>query len=291
MIFLATILLLSGTVLFAQEKTSEPIRNSVAVDDSTTEAESDTREGDEGDYPWLLSTRLAIEKNSTRHGVSLSGMNSTLRSSVSILHENGFYGGLGWSSMLGSDGGPLNWSAYASYDYSLTDWLDLSAGISHTKYLVDSINAISDLENSLSFDITADLATIDLGFSFEVYLGSDPAKYWSADVGHTFTFGSLSVGLSAWLTYMSQKIDAGKLSALAVTLKKSKLGGDSTLTKGKISLSGISSYSFDVDIRYDLGAGFKVYINPSYMITPKGEVSSRDRQLWWAVGVRYSAEF
>jgi hypothetical protein len=291
MIILATILFLSGTVLFAQEKTSEPVRDSVAVDDSTTVAESDTGEEDEEDLPWMLSTRLAIEKNSTQHGVSLSGTNSTLSSSVSVLHESGFYGRIGWSSMLGGDGGPLDWSAYASYDYSLTDWLDLSAGMSHTKYLVDSINAISDLENSLSFDMTADLAIIDLGISFEIYLGPDPAKYWSADVSHTFSFGSLSVGLSAWLTYMSQKIDAGKLNALAVTLKKSKLAGDSTLTKGKINLSGISSYSFDVDIKYDLGAGFNVYINPSYMITPKGEVSSRDRQLWWAVGVRYSAEF
>jgi hypothetical protein len=223
-------------------------------------------------------------------GVDLSGTNPTSNSSISLQHENGWNGRLAWSQMLGNEGGPLSWSAELGYDHSLTDWLDLSAGVSHTKYLTDSINPLSDLENSLSLGIAADLSVIDLGVSFEIYLGSDPAKYWTGDISRSFEFGDLSVDLSGSLTYMSQTIDAGKLNALAVKLKK-KVAVDTMSSKNKITIRGISSYCFDLVLRYDLGSGFKVYFDPSYNITPKGQVAAKDAQFSWTVGIRYSTDF
>ncbi len=193
--------------------------------------------------------------------------------------------------MLGSEGGPLNWSAALGYDYSATDWLDLSAAGSHTKYLTDSINAITDLENSLSLDLVADLSVVDVDIGYEMYLGSTPAKYLTADISHLFRFGALSIEASAMLTYLSLKIDAEKLDAFAVRLKKKKTVTTSIPAKTTVNLTGISSYSLDLTIRYDLGRGFRVYLNPSYLVTPKGELAAQSAQLSWIMGLRYSTKF
>jgi hypothetical protein len=288
---LTTFLLLSSAALFAQEKQPKAVSDTLSVDvnDSTSIAESDSTE-DEEILPWTISAKTELDKSRIQNGVDLSGTNPTSNSSVSLLHESGWNARLAWSSMLGSEGGPLNWSAALGYDYSLTDWLDMTAGVSHTKYFADSINAISNLQNSLSIGLNATLSIVDLGIGYETYFGSDPAKYLSANLSHSFKFGSLSAGLSASLTYMSQTIDAAKLDALAVKMKK-KLAAATLLSKSKVTIQGISSYSLNLDVRYDLGSGFNVYLDPSYMVTPKGEVSSKDRQLSWTVGVQYSIEF
>lgn len=290
---LAILLFLNGVPLFAQEKQSEPLPDTVSVgaNDSTAVTESDSSEEDGEILPWTFSLRTEFQNTRIKKGVDLSGTNPTSSSSISLLHENGWISRLAWSSMLGSEGGPLNWSADLGYDYSVTEGLDLTAGVSHTKYLADSINAISDLENSLSIGLAVDLSVVDLGIGYETYLGSDPAKYWAADVSHSFGFGSLSVYISVSLTYMSQTIEAGKLDALAAALKKKRLETVASLSKKKITISGISSYSLNLDIRYDLGSGFNVYLDPSYVVSPKGEVSSKERQLSWTVGMKYSTEF
>lgn len=290
---LAVFVLFISVSLFGQEKRPNAVSDTihVAENDTTTIAESDSTEDDEDILAWTISARTELDRSRIKNGVDLSGTNPTSYSSMSLRHENGWNGRLAWSSMLGNEGGPLNWSAALGYDYSLTDWLDLTAGVSHTKYLSDSINAISDLQNSVSIGFSAALSIVDLGIGYEIYLGSDPAKYWSADVSHSFEFGSLSADLSASLTYMSQTIDATKLEALAVKLKRTKQATGTSLAKKKITISGISSYSLNLDITYDLGSGFNVYLDPSYIVTPKGEVSSKDRQLSWTVGVKYSTEF
>ena len=288
---LACILLFNSCVLFAQVKQSGMVSDSVAVEvsDSTDVAESDTTEAEEADLPWTLTALTEYDNTRMKQGIDLSGSNPTWNSSLTLLHENGLNGQLAWSSMLGSGGGPLNWFVGAGYDYSITDWLELNTGVSHSKYLTDSINAIFDLENSVSVGLTANLTIVDLKVGYDYYFGTDPAKYWFAVLSHTFEYGGLSVDCSASVTYMSQTIEAAKLAALAVKLKKKQV--DTTSSKSKITLRGISSYSLDVTITYNLGAGFKVYFDPSYIVTPKGEIASRDKQLAWTVGVRYLKEF
>ena len=96
---------------------------------------------------------------------------------------------------------------------------------------MDSINAVSDLENSLTLGLTADLSVIDLDIGYELYPGSLPAHYWTAEASHTFKFGSLSIEFSADITYMSMQSDTAKLNALAIVLKKKKYNFTSLLEK------------------------------------------------------------
>ncbi|MBF8248182.1 MAG: hypothetical protein HW374_982 [Bacteroidetes bacterium] len=289
----AALLLISSAPLFAQQESSRVVSDtvSVGVNDTTSEAEPDSIEED-GEYlPWTISARTEFENTRIKKGVDLSGTNPTTSSAISVLHEAGWNGRFAWSSMLGNEGGPLNWSADIGYDYTLNDWLGLTASFSHTRYFADTINAISELQNSLSIGLAATSSVVDIGIGYEIYFGADPARYWSVDVSHSFEFGSLSVDLSGSLTFMSQTIDAGKLEALGALLKKKKQDPAILLSEKKVTISGISSYSLNLDIRYDLGSGFNVYLDPSYVVSPKGEVSSKEMRLSWTVGVKYSTDF
>jgi hypothetical protein len=256
---------------------------SIAVPDSGASTDKD--------LPWTISIMSDIEKTRIRNGIDLSGTNPASNSAITLLHDNGLNGLISWTSLLGSNGGPLSWSAALGYDYSLTDWLDASVTASHTKYLIDSINAISDLENSLSLSLTAELSVIDLDIGYELYPAAMPAHYWTAEASHTFKLGPLSIDLSADITYMSMQADTAKLNALALVLKKKKTVSTTARSKSTVIISGISDYTLDCTFTYNVGSGFKVYFDPSYIVSPKGEVSAKDSQVSWTAGVRYTAEF
>jgi hypothetical protein len=249
---------------------------------------SDTLKEKNETHPWSIEAKSEYENSSIKNGVDLSGTNPTLYNSLNLFHEIGFNGRVSYSSMLGHDGGPLDWSADVGYEYKINNWLNLSLGASHTKYLADSINAISDLENSLSTGLTANLSLVNLEIEYEIYLGTNPANYWTADVSHSLEWGALNFDLTATLTYMSQTIDAAKLEALAIKLKKKNQTTSTSQSKNKVKISGLSNIGFDLDITYEICSGFTFYLDPSYAITPKSEISSKDRQLSFLIGLEYS---
>jgi hypothetical protein len=278
----------------AQERLSFSSSDTIAIaaDDSTSTADADSvEEENEEDLPWTLTLQTDLEKTRIEHGVNLSGVASTSSTSATLLHQSGLHAGVAWSSMLGGDGGPLSWALSGGYDHRFFGWLDFTIGMSHTKYFSDSINPLTDLQNSLSLLLTADLAGTSLGLGYEVYFGTDAARYLSASLGHTYTVASLSITPTASLTYMAQRIDLATLAAMAVKLNKKAQTKLSGTGKGKASVSGVSSYGVTLDLHYDFGRGFQAFALPAYEVTPKGEVSSKDRQFLWSVGIEYAAEF
>jgi hypothetical protein len=279
--------------LIAQEKVKVDSYNRIAVEEAsaTDDADSTDEEEDEETLPWTFTAQTELAKADIRNGIDLSGLASTSTTTVSLLHESGFHGGFAWASMLGIDGGPLSWAATLGYDYNFFGWLDLSLGATHTKYIADSINPFTDLQNSVSAALMAHLPIVDIGLGYEMYPGSDPGSYLSATIAHTSTFGDLSITPSASLSYMSQKIDLATLAAVAKKLKKKAQASSGSSGKSKVSVSGMSAYDFALILRYNVGAGFNAYIQPAYEITPKSEVSSKDRQFLWMIGIEYSAEF
>jgi hypothetical protein len=279
---------------FAQQSMKVDSYNIVEARDSTVVEEADSTEEEEEEEetpPWTITAQSELAKSDIRNGVDLSGLATTSTTSASLYHASGFHGGFGWASMLGSDGGPLSWAATLGFDCSFFDMLDFSVGVTHTKYLADSINPLTDLQNSLSAALTANLSILAIGLGYEVYLGSDPGRYLTATMTHTSSIGALSITPSASLSYMSQKIDATTLAALAKKLKKKAVASSAGSGKSKVTVSGVSCYSFAINLKYNVGAGFHAYFQPAYEITPKSEVSSKDRQFLWMVGVEYSAEF
>jgi len=239
---------------------------------------------------WKLTARADYERSNFKDGLDLSGSNPTLNYFLSIKHSSGLSSSFLYSGFFEGEKKSLFWYADLQYDYSVSEWLDMSAGLSHTKYFVDSLNAVYDLENCISVSASASLNLIDLGLTYDLYLGSDPAHYLTLDVSRMFEIGDLTLLFSASAVYMTQRIEEGKLEGLALKLKH-KSSSASANPKRKVSLSGINSYYFDLYSEYDLGSGFSAYFNPTYIISPKSEVSSKDKQLSWLLGVQYSFRF
>jgi hypothetical protein len=61
--------------------------------------------------------------------------------------------------------------------------------------------------------------------------------------------------------------------------------------KKKLTISGISSILFDLELKYELWNNVSLYLNPYYLISPTGEVSAKDKQLLWIIGLQYMKEF
>lgn len=252
--------------------------------------EPDSTEADEENNPWSIIAQIEYETASTSKGLDLSATNPTLTSSASIYHEKGWNAQVSYVNMIGSESGPLSWSIQLGYKYNFTQALSLNSSYYHYNYYVSSVNALSSSNDALSFKLESDLAILNLSAEFEYYFGTDPAKFFTFEAYRNIPMGRFSLDLDASVSIMSQNIDQTLLDVLAVKLKKKNQtasGGGKT----KSTISGLSSIAFDAKMNYDLTNGFTVYIDPTFLITPKGEVSAKSNQLTLQLGIEYNLDF
>lgn len=229
---------------------------------------------------WDLSVAGRYHSLYTNYGLDLSNDRSALGYEFGVTHLSGFSTTVNAIQTLGAGGQLQQWSLGIGYDWQASEWVVLSAEYTHYEYSNDSVNVLAGLSNGLSFSLELSLGDVDLGFSYDTFLGSNSASYYGMDLSGYYKFKDLMIVPLAQVTFMAQEIQ----NSLLNPGKKGSSSGTTTTS----TVTGLSSFSIHLVLVYPLLEQLSLSAHPSFLYSPKAEVSSRASQFVWSVGFRFS---
>lgn len=249
---------------------------------------------DQDESSWSASVGARYLSRYTAYGVDLGNELPAAGYSLGLGHVSGLSLGVGAVQTLGSGGSLQNWSLSAGYDWEATDWFTLSAEFSHYGYENDSANVLAPLANSVSVGADLDFGPISFGLFYDTYLGTNSASYISANVSSFAEVGPVIIVPLAQMTFMSQTIEDRLLKTGGKTIPGGGGGGGggtTTTVETVTTLTGLSSISIHGVLLYPVFKGLFLTIVPSYLYSPKSELSTSSSQFLWSAGLRYRLEF
>lgn len=226
---------------------------------------------------WDLSAAARYHSLYTNYGLDLSNDRSALGYELGVAHLSGFSTTLNAIQTLGAGGQMQQWSLGIGYDWQASEWVVLSAEYTHFEYKNDSVSVLAGLSNGLSFSLDLSLGDVDLGFSYDTYLGNNSASYYGVDLSGYYEFKDFMIVPLAQVTFMAQEIQTS-------LLKPGKKGSSS----GTATVTGLSSFSVHLVLIYPLLEQLSLSAHPSFLYSPKAEISSRASRFVWSVGLRFS---
>lgn len=247
---------------------------------------------EEPESPWNISAGSRYMSRYTNYGLDLGRDRAALGYDVALTHEMGFSLSAGAIQTLGSGGGFLQWSMGAGYDWQVSEIFTLSAEYTHYDYSNDSVSVLASLTNALSFSAELSFDAVDVGFSYDTFLGANSASYYGLDISGFYQIDNISIVPLTQVTFMSQDVENRLLKTTKTGIGKG--GPPSTITSSSTSVTtvtGLSSLSLHVIAIYPIIDRLSVIFHPSYQYSPKAEVSTQTSQFIWSIGLRYSFDF
>lgn len=223
----------------------------------------------------------------TNYGLDLSQDRSALSYDLAIAHESGFSLSTGAVQTLGAGSALQQWSAGLGYEWRLSESFLLSGEYTHYVYADDSVNVLAVLTNGVSFSAELSLEVVDVGFSYDTFLGTNSASYVSLDLSSFHQLGDMSIVPLAQVTFMSQRVESRLLKS-----NKGGMGkGGPASTSAVTTVTGLSNFSVHLVLIYPIVEHVSLSFHPSYQYSPKTEVTARTSQFIWSAGLRYSFDF
>lgn len=263
-----------------------------------TKAQEQEEDTTEEATTWTASARANYINNDISRGVDMSNDLAAVHYGAKLEHESGFSLDAGAANLLGSGGGFEQWYASLGYSHAVSSSLVLSGELSHFKYANDSLNAIANLSNSITLGATIQTALVNIGLSYNTYFGGGTANYFGLNFDKSMEHGDFTFDPSLSFSFISQTIDQKRLASYKKFIRSLGKGGSgrgpgstSSTTSSAVTVTGLSGVTLAVDVSYDLGNGFTLEAQPSYVNSPKAELASNTSQFLWSVGISYAKEF
>lgn len=263
-------------------------------------AQEEGGENEEESTPWTASVNAQYDNKDNSGGVDMSNELAAFLYGARIEHSSGFSFGVGAEDLLGSGGGFVKWGTSLGYTFAAASWMNLSGELSYFKYENDSLNAIANLRNSLTFGVSFPNHFVNIGLSYSSYFGGGSASYYGLNLDRSLENNDFTVDPSLNFSFISQTIDQKRLvsykkSSHAASVAKGKgLGGGGTTAtsaSNAVTVSGLSGITLAVALSYDLGSDFAVNARPAYVYSPKAELAAYKNEFLWSVGISYSRDF
>jgi len=240
--------------------------------------------------PWNFSVAARYMNLYTNYGLDLSKDKPALGYDVAISHESGLSVQTSAIQTIGTGGELQQWFLGLGYEWQANEWLTFSGEYNHYTYTNDSVNVLAALSDALSFSAEFSLGIVDLGVSYDTFLGSNNASYYGIDISGFYQIENISIVPFTQITFISQQVENRFLKG-----GKNGNGKTNTITTSSVrsvsTLTGISCFSMDVLVIYPLSSNLSFSFHPSYQYTPKSELSLRASQFVWSAGLRYTFDF
>ncbi len=166
----------------------------------------------------------------------------------------------------------------------------LSAEYTHFVYANDSVNVLAALTNALSFSADISLGSVDVGFSYDTFLGTNSASYYGLDISGFHQIGDVSIVPLAQVTFMAQDVENRLLKSNSGPGKGGPPSGSSSKTS-VTTVTGLSNFGLHLVMIYPLIDRLSFTFHPYYQYSPRAEVSTRTSRFVWSIGLRYSLSF
>ena len=131
----------------------------------------------------------------------------------------------------------------------------------------------------MSFDV------IDLGFSYDQFLGNEGASYFSFDISTFQEMGPVYILPLYQAVFMSQTVDA------SILLKGKGKKKDSHINSATTNISGLANSILTTAIIYPVTNNLSISFIPSIIIGHNEDLSSESSQFVWNMGLRYRLSF
>lgn len=258
----------------------------VLLDDSldilmsdTTLFEEEFFEDLEEEFPWTLNTGISLRNRQVQNGVDLSGSQGLLSIGTELSHEGGFLFGFDAARRVGDSPGPQGWNARLGYQYSASEWLDLSAQITRFGYPSDTINPVAGIPNMISLSATAFSSGFMVDLTYDRMFGpvSETINYLSATIMAMTQWGNLRITPIASIVGTRYTIATRRL----LINRPGKLQ----------TISGIAMTSLGCALAYDISRNWSLTSTPMLLYTPQKDFSSNDIQATFVIGIRHLLEF
>lgn len=239
--------------------------------------------------PWNISVGSRYMNRYTNYGLDLSNDRSAVGYDLALGHEKGFSVSSGAVQTLGAGGAFQQWHVGLGYEWQVSESFMISGEYTHYAYSDDSVNVLASLSNEVSFSAELSLDVVDVGFSYDTFLGSNSASYFSLDLSSFHQLGGISIVPLAQMTVMSQSVADRFLKGNKTGMGKG--GPSSSSTTSVTTVAGLSNFSLHLILIYPIIEHLSISFHPSYQYSPKVEVAARTSQFVWSAGLRYSFDF
>jgi hypothetical protein len=267
----------------AVEDSTEAELDSLERELDALDAELDALDADTTETNWTLNAGTKYRSQEQRSGVDISNGLPTLNTSLSIGHAIGLELSASTSHRINSK--KLNYQDFSlgvNYVYEAADWVDVSAGLTRTRYQSDTTNALAGA--SLIVSLMADfyIKQLIIDVSLDRFTGEDASTALSVTTLYSLKYNDLSITPMLSASLLSYEITTKRLQAIALVKK--------TTPKTKQALT-LSSVVVSVPLSHPIFQGFSLNFTPTFSYSPIKNVAGSRTQFIVNAGVKYSLDF
>jgi len=240
---------------------------------------------DNRDTNFRLSFGAKYLSQFTAYGIDLAEESVAYGLSASLAHTSGFYTDAYFTNPTNSDIDAQQTSIDIGYEKEFSDVFTLSAEFSQYFFSSDTANILSQFSNAISVNAELNLEIIDLGLSYDQFLGESGASYFSLDISTFHEVGPFYILPLYQAVFMSQTVDE---SILLKTKGKKK---DSQTSSVATDVSGLANSIITLSTIYPVLDNLSVSFTPTLIIGHNDDLSSESSLFVWNAGIRYRFNF
>jgi len=221
----------------------------------------------------------------TAYGVDLAEESAAYGFSGSLSHSSGFYTDVFFTDPTNTDIDAQQTSIDIGYEKEFSKVFTLSAEFNQYFFSSDTANILSQFSNAISVAAEFDLEIIDLGLSYDQFLGESGASYFSLDISTFQDIGPFYILPLYQAVFMSQTVDEN------ILLKTKGKKKDSLPASATTDISGLANSIITIAAIYPVLDNLSVSFTPSLIIGHNDDLSSESSRFVWNVGIRYRFRF
>lgn len=222
----------------------------------------------------------------TAYGIDLAQESAAYGLSASLGHTSGFYTDAYFTNPTNTSVDAQQISFGIGYAKEFSELFSLSAEFSQYFFSSDTSNILSQFSNSIAVNAGFDLGAVDLGLSYDQFLGESGASYFGLDISTFLEVGPLYILPLYQAVFMSQTVDESILAK-----SKGKKKDIQATTATTTTISGLANSIITVAVIYPAIQNLSVSFTPSLIIGHNDDLSSESSQFVWNAGIRYRFNF
>ena len=170
----------------------EPVKNKKPAENNSemTNEKNDSTDFSEETF-WSYSGYLMAENKAVKQGFTTNNGKPQVEIGSDLSYKD-----ISFSASLDKQLNANIWTYYSfelDYSHSFTDWFDLSLGVSHFKFMNDTLNPNSENTNSINIITTFSYSDFEFDFEIERFFGIYPVNYLSWTLTYEKEFGDFQV--------------------------------------------------------------------------------------------------
>ena len=219
------------------------------------------------------------------YGIDLADESPAWGLNTSFAHISGFYLDGYYTDPTSASLDARQITFDLGYEHEFSDVFSIYAEFSRYFYSSDTVNVFAQFSNSISLNANIDLSVVDIGLSYDRFLGSEGASYYSFDISSFQEAGPLYLLPLIQVVFMSHTVEERYLNKG----KPKKPNGGSTVVT--TTVTGLANTTLSLVAIYPVINHLYLTIVPSFIFYHQDALSIESTRFIWNAGLRYSIHF